>query len=60
MSNYNYFQTIEIDLKQIKSHYIHELEMNQTHVLWVGESSFNVTLLDANHCLGAVMYLFER
>ena len=49
-----------IDLKQVNQEYIQELEMNQAHIMWVGESTFNVTLLSANHCLGAVMYLFER
>ena len=49
-----------MDLKNVPSQYIRELEMNQPHIMYIGEASFNVTLLDANHCPGAVMYLFER
>jgi hypothetical protein len=49
-----------IDLKQVNEEFIQELEMNQAHIMWVGNSTFNVTLLSANHCSGAVMFLFER
>jgi len=49
-----------IDLKGIKPEYIIELEMTKTHIMKLdANETFNVTLLDANHCPGAVMFLFE-
>jgi predicted metal-dependent RNase len=48
-----------IDLIKVPEQYIQDLEMNQTHIMNIGECTFNVTLLDANHCPGAVMFLFE-
>lgn len=36
------------------------LELNTPHIMSLDlDETFNVTLLDANHCPGAVMYLFE-
>ena len=36
------------------------LELNTAHVMSLDiEETFNATLIDANHCPGAVMYLFE-
>ena len=44
----------------MKEEFIVDLEMNQAHVMKLDDNeTFNVTLLDANHCRGAVMYLFE-
>jgi DNA cross-link repair 1B protein len=44
----------------VAEEYAIELAMGMTHVMSLGEDeTFNVTLIDANHCPGAVMYLFE-
>lgn len=49
-----------MDLKQIDERYFKSLDKNRTHILKLDDSeSFNVTLIDANHCPGAVMFLFE-
>lgn len=49
-----------MDLKGVDEKLIMELDMNRTHIMRLGESTtFNVTLIDANHCPGAVMFLFE-
>jgi Cft2 family RNA processing exonuclease len=37
-----------------------ELDIGKTYVLKLDlDETFNVTLIDANHCPGAVMYFFE-
>ena len=48
------------DLKGIDERLVIELAFDKTHVIKLDETeSFNVTLIDANHCPGAVMFLFE-
>ena len=47
---------------QIDSSLIHELEENERHIVALderGEEKMTVTVIDANHCPGAVMYLFD-
>ncbi len=49
-----------MDLKGINEKYFIELSTDRTYVMRLDDNeSFNVTLIDANHCPGAVMYLFE-
>ena len=49
-----------MDINNVPAHSIIELEMDTQHIMKLNESeSFSVTLMDANHCPGAVMYLFE-
>ena len=47
-------------LNKVPEKYIIELAMNTNHVIQLNENeTFNVNLIHANHCLGAVMFLFE-
>lgn len=49
-----------VDLKNVDKDIIVDLELNTTHVMNIDlDETFNVTLIDANHCPGAVMFLFE-
>ncbi|XP_026222639.1 5' exonuclease Apollo [Anabas testudineus] len=47
---------------QVKKQWIHPLELGEPHLLPlddIGKERLTVTLIDANHCPGAVMFLFE-
>ncbi|XP_057649957.1 homeodomain-interacting protein kinase 1 isoform X3 [Chionomys nivalis] len=47
---------------QVSKQWIRALEVGESHVLpldEIGQETMTVTLLDANHCPGSVMFLFE-
>lgn len=52
---------LQLRLK-VKEQWIHPLELGEPHLLPlddIGKETMTVTLIDANHCPGAVMFLFE-
>ncbi|KAK0146793.1 5' exonuclease Apollo [Merluccius polli] len=47
---------------QVKQQWIHPLEVDEPHMLPlddIGKERLTVTLIDANHCPGSVMFLFQ-
>lgn len=47
---------------QVSKQWIRALEVGESHVLPLdefGRETMTVTLIDANHCPGSVMFLFE-
>ncbi|XP_003220546.1 5' exonuclease Apollo [Anolis carolinensis] len=54
-------QILRLKLK-VSEQWIHPLEVGESHVLAldeIGKETMTVTLIDANHCPGSVMFLFE-
>ncbi|XP_060628579.2 5' exonuclease Apollo [Anolis sagrei] len=54
-------QILRLKLK-VADQWIHPLEVGENHVLAldkIGKETMTVTLIDANHCPGSVMFLFE-
>ncbi|XP_048351688.1 5' exonuclease Apollo [Sphaerodactylus townsendi] len=54
-------QILHLRLK-VAERWIHPLEVGESHVLpmdEIGKETVTVTLIDANHCPGSVMFLFE-
>lgn len=52
---------LQLKLK-VKDQWIHPLELGEPHLLPlddIGKETVTVTLIDANHCPGSVMFLFE-
>lgn len=52
---------LQLKLK-VKEQWIHPLELGEPHLLPlddIGKETMTVTLINANHCPGAVMFLFE-
>lgn len=52
---------LQLKLK-VKEQWVHPLELSEPHLLPlddIGKETMTVTLIDANHCPGAVMFLFE-
>jgi DNA cross-link repair 1B protein len=48
------------EINKVNEEYVIELEMGMNHIMKLNDvETFNVMLLDANHCPGAVMFLFE-
>ena len=43
----------------VEQKYLHPLPMNESTVVYSKDKAVKVTLLNANHCPGAVMFLFE-
>lgn len=49
-----------VERLQVREELVVPLEVGQAHVLWTASgTSLTVTVIDANHCPGAVMFLFE-
>lgn len=47
---------------QVKEQWIHPLELDEPYKLPlddIGKETMTVTLIDANHCPGSVMFLFQ-